>query len=1075
MDPNSDIGSLMQQHARPLRRLAFELVRDATTADDAVQETWLQVLRHPPRRAAEIRGWLKTVLRHVVFRGQRGERRRERLEHEVAREPIGGDPAVHVARVELAARLLVAVRTLPEPYASTVWQRFFEDLPPSKMAALAGVPVATVKSRLQRGLQQLRERLREGGESSDWRGALALAFGLDLPKGTATAAAITTATGGAAMAVWGKSAATILIACIAAWWWWPPTTTGSAPSEASVDPRTAVARHDNSAPNIAATASRAAQSPTGDRTIAAASEAPANLPTATVRGRCVDARGTPLAGCRVRVVGQDNGGRLDEWLRDHPDPNWRDLEQTTAADGVFVFPFWPPPPLKFTLRVERAGSSPLEGGIGIGPGALLDVGDVLLPDGIVLTGTVVDARQRPVAGVEVAANVKGERRGFAFDAESTAARPAVAMRAVVPHTCSDASGRFRFTAALTAGRWSLHLVHGGAWRDPFELELRPERTIEDVTLACSLPADAPTIGGRVVDADGLPVAGAWLRCGPDAVDDLPLGRSGPDGTFCLRRTPDPRLPDAVVLRAAHTARLVSLPVGPLPWGTNDVELRLRRGSTLVVHARDPEGRPVEHFTVRAVSRLDRDSDATRVRARGPFDHGIAVVAGLEGGEWLVGIEFPTASRLVTQVQRVSVDGELSRIDVRTERAAKRMLRVVRPDGTPVPGTRVDLVDLASSPIDTNTEAVDLATYLRRTVGRSKFPIALQASVGATRPDGTCELWGSAARPQALRVLGPGHIAHCDPAVDLAAAGELVVTVQAGARLVARIEPPGALDELRRRAGIEPGGAFAARRAPSLQLFQPASAGEFERTWPADRSDPGAQLAADGRFTLDAIPPGEWQIGIVHWHIVDESTARLDRIDAQTLVFTEGGSREIAVDLGFVLPGTLEGLVQHNGRPMAATHVTVRAAAGQQSQSRSAHTDADGRFRVLLVPGRYTVHPVLGAGTPQRRSEAASGEAEVRRGSVVRQTFHLVTGELTLRLRRSDGSPAEGVVLCLGDDRPGGPQLPATDVEGATHIDSRPGSFTVFAQRSRDNHVAIGTVAVQAGESTLAELPLPTDW
>ena len=55
--------------------------------------------------------------------------------------------------------LWAAVLTLAEPYRATVLLRFFEGLPPRLIAARLGVPVATVHSRLQRALAQLRHQL----------------------------------------------------------------------------------------------------------------------------------------------------------------------------------------------------------------------------------------------------------------------------------------------------------------------------------------------------------------------------------------------------------------------------------------------------------------------------------------------------------------------------------------------------------------------------------------------------------------------------------------------------------------------------------------------------------------------------------------------------------------------------------------------------------------------------------------------------------------------------------------------------------------------------------------------------
>src|SRR5262249_47014883 len=48
---------------------------------------------------------------------------------------------------------------LEEPYRSTLLARYFDELPPTEIARALDVSVETVKTRLKRGLAQLRERL----------------------------------------------------------------------------------------------------------------------------------------------------------------------------------------------------------------------------------------------------------------------------------------------------------------------------------------------------------------------------------------------------------------------------------------------------------------------------------------------------------------------------------------------------------------------------------------------------------------------------------------------------------------------------------------------------------------------------------------------------------------------------------------------------------------------------------------------------------------------------------------------------------------------------------------------------
>lgn len=226
--PFFDLESCLRQHGASLRTLAASLLRDSHAADDAVQEVWLAALRTPPGHGGSVGGWLATALQNIARKLRRTERRRVAREDTVAvrRGEQVEDHAVASAREELLQRLVGAVTSLNAPYREAIWQRYFEGQAPRAIAARTGVPVATVKSRLQRGLEQLRKRLGDG-DPADWRAGLLVAFGWQ--PGTGAAAAVG---GGSAMAtLWPgvlamakttKSLVAVLVVAMTAglWWWY---------------------------------------------------------------------------------------------------------------------------------------------------------------------------------------------------------------------------------------------------------------------------------------------------------------------------------------------------------------------------------------------------------------------------------------------------------------------------------------------------------------------------------------------------------------------------------------------------------------------------------------------------------------------------------------------------------------------------------------------------------------------------------------------------------------------------------------------------------------------------------------
>ena len=178
-----------------VRKLAKSLLFDQHEVDDVVQQTWLEALKV----ARGSRSWLATVVRTRAsnVRREAGRRRvREAREQRVEALP---SPAELMERDELRRQVVTAVSQLPEKLRVVVLLRFYEGLPPRRIAAELGLPRNTVATRLKRGLQQLRERLdaEHDGHRQQWAiGLVPLAVPL-APKGAAAA----------------------LVASVAAWVW----------------------------------------------------------------------------------------------------------------------------------------------------------------------------------------------------------------------------------------------------------------------------------------------------------------------------------------------------------------------------------------------------------------------------------------------------------------------------------------------------------------------------------------------------------------------------------------------------------------------------------------------------------------------------------------------------------------------------------------------------------------------------------------------------------------------------------------------------------------------------------------
>ncbi|MEO6596578.1 MAG: sigma-70 family RNA polymerase sigma factor [Planctomycetota bacterium] len=115
-----------------------------------------------------MRAWLATVLRH---RAQRhGQREAMRQRHEGAVASRDAEPPVHeiLATAQLHRAVVDAVLALHEPGRSAVVLRYLDELPLHQVAQRLGVPIETARTRIKRGLDQLRTRLDErwGGRAA---------------------------------------------------------------------------------------------------------------------------------------------------------------------------------------------------------------------------------------------------------------------------------------------------------------------------------------------------------------------------------------------------------------------------------------------------------------------------------------------------------------------------------------------------------------------------------------------------------------------------------------------------------------------------------------------------------------------------------------------------------------------------------------------------------------------------------------------------------------------------------------------------------------------------------------------
>jgi RNA polymerase sigma factor (sigma-70 family) len=154
-------------HAEWVQRVARALLGDrggGADADDLTQDVLAAAVERPPPEGAAVGGWLAGVARNLSRLGWRTRTRRQRREADAhADRDAVPTPEQLVARAQAHQTLTRILLALDEPLRTTVLLRFYEGLSSAEIARRLRVPAGTVRWRLQRALDELRERLEANG------------------------------------------------------------------------------------------------------------------------------------------------------------------------------------------------------------------------------------------------------------------------------------------------------------------------------------------------------------------------------------------------------------------------------------------------------------------------------------------------------------------------------------------------------------------------------------------------------------------------------------------------------------------------------------------------------------------------------------------------------------------------------------------------------------------------------------------------------------------------------------------------------------------------------------------------
>ena len=167
------LADLHRRHQALLRTIISRMIYNDHDVDDLIQECFLDVWRHAANFRVEkghALGWIVTLSRRRTIDRIRRKSAYTRAQDRF-REEVAGDGGANFAgadqetaendRAEVVARLIAR---LPEAQQQAVQLAFYRGMTQRQIAAHTGIPLGTIKTRIELAMRKLRSSVLAFGE-----------------------------------------------------------------------------------------------------------------------------------------------------------------------------------------------------------------------------------------------------------------------------------------------------------------------------------------------------------------------------------------------------------------------------------------------------------------------------------------------------------------------------------------------------------------------------------------------------------------------------------------------------------------------------------------------------------------------------------------------------------------------------------------------------------------------------------------------------------------------------------------------------------------------------------------------
>lgn len=171
------LATLYRRHTALLRTIVCRVINNDADTEDLLQEIFCEVWKqssHYSEEKGKALGWLVTLARRRAIdklrKKQAYQRAEERLLHETERDPAQEshgveDDAAASDRAEILQRV---IGTLPVAQRDALHFAFYKGMSQREIAAHTGIPLGTIKTRLELAVRKVRTAILAIGGAEEW-------------------------------------------------------------------------------------------------------------------------------------------------------------------------------------------------------------------------------------------------------------------------------------------------------------------------------------------------------------------------------------------------------------------------------------------------------------------------------------------------------------------------------------------------------------------------------------------------------------------------------------------------------------------------------------------------------------------------------------------------------------------------------------------------------------------------------------------------------------------------------------------------------------------------------------------